>query len=118
MDEDRIGLVLAKTSELRSKIVSCISGTAPNSDKEGKEGESKELENHGDGVEEESESLLNIKDALESLEGQLSSLQVLFLLSSIMCFPWFLAELFKDKEFDAFHMEFVLEWVGFDQLLV
>ncbi|XP_020551917.1 plastid division protein PDV2 [Sesamum indicum] len=82
MDEDRIGLVLAKTSELRSKIVNCIHKTAPNVEKEGKESESKEFEaspdaENQDDTEEEAESLLNIRDALESLEGQLSSLQAL-----------------------------------------
>ncbi|KAK4401583.1 Plastid division protein PDV2 [Sesamum angolense] len=82
MDEDRIGLVLAKTSELRSKIVNCIHKTASNVEKEGKESESKESEASPDAenqhdTEEEAESLLNIRDALESLEGQLSSLQAL-----------------------------------------
>ncbi|PIN12371.1 hypothetical protein CDL12_15024 [Handroanthus impetiginosus] len=82
MDEDRIGLVLAKTSELRSKIVNCIHKTTSNVEKEGKEGESKESEASPDAEnqeveEEEAESLLNIRDALEALEGQLSSLQAL-----------------------------------------
>ncbi|KAL0384134.1 UNVERIFIED_CONTAM: Plastid division protein PDV2 [Sesamum radiatum] len=82
MDEDRIGLVLAKTSELRSKIVNCIHKTASNAEKEGKESESKEYEASPDAenqhdTDEEAESLLNIRDALESLEGQLSSLQAL-----------------------------------------
>ncbi|XP_047946234.1 plastid division protein PDV2-like [Salvia hispanica] len=75
MDDDRIVLVLAKTSDLRSKIISCIQNTASNADGEIGESESKvSAENH---VEEEAESLLNIKDALESLEAQLSSLQAL-----------------------------------------
>ncbi|KAK4437808.1 Plastid division protein PDV2 [Sesamum alatum] len=82
MDEDRIGLVLAKTSELRSKIVNCIHKTASNVEKDGEESESKESEaspdaENQDDIEEEAESLLNIRDALESLEGQLSSLQAL-----------------------------------------
>ncbi|KAL8542834.1 hypothetical protein ACS0TY_003648 [Phlomoides rotata] len=79
MDADRIGLVLAKTSELRSKIISCIHKTASNVEKEGKETNSQEsgAENQEDELEEEAESLLNIKDALESLEEQLSSLQAL-----------------------------------------
>ncbi|XP_057788380.1 plastid division protein PDV2 [Salvia miltiorrhiza] len=83
MDEDRIVLVLAKTSELRSKIISCIQNTASNVDRESGESESKESEanpdtqNQENDVEEEAESLLNIKDALESLEAQLSSLQAL-----------------------------------------
>ncbi|KAI3448061.1 hypothetical protein Pfo_004726 [Paulownia fortunei] len=82
MDEDRIGLVLAKTSELRSKIINCIHKTS-NAEKEGKESESKEseaspdAENREDDNEEEAECLFSIKDALESLEGQLSSLQAL-----------------------------------------
>ncbi|CAK9142611.1 unnamed protein product [Ilex paraguariensis] len=72
MDEDRIGLILARASELRSKITNCIhKAPALESDhfttKEEREGEEEE---------EEAESLLNIRDALESLEAQLSSLQV------------------------------------------
>ncbi|KAG6410746.1 hypothetical protein SASPL_128814 [Salvia splendens] len=84
MDEDRIVLVLAKTSDLRSKIVSCIQNTASNADRESGESVSKEseanpdAENRENDVEEEAEeSLLSIKDALESLEAQLSSLQAL-----------------------------------------
>ncbi|CAK9168155.1 unnamed protein product [Ilex paraguariensis] len=73
MDEDRIGLILARASELRSKITNCIhKAPALESDhfttKEEREGEEEE---------EEAESLLNIRDALESLEAQLSSLQAL-----------------------------------------
>ncbi|KAL1563985.1 plastid division protein PDV2-like [Salvia divinorum] len=83
MDEDRIVLVLAKTSDLRSKIISCIHNTASNADGEIGGSESKEseanpdAENQENDVEEDAESLLNIKDALESLEAQLSSLQAL-----------------------------------------
>lgn len=84
MDEDRIGLVLAKTLDLRSKIINCIHKSS-NVDKECKESVSKEsetspdAENQEDDNDEEAESLLSIKDALESLEGQLSSLQVHYL---------------------------------------
>lgn len=83
MDEDRIGLVLVRVSELRSKITNCmicIQNALANGDKEeyGKNlSDSKvgsEAEEDDDG--EEAESLLNIRDALESLESQLSSLQV------------------------------------------
>ncbi|KAK4491379.1 hypothetical protein RD792_002121 [Penstemon davidsonii] len=83
MDADRIGLILAKTSELRSKIINCIHTTTFNGEKEVKASESKESEaipfsqNQEGDDEEEAEILLNIKDALESLEGQLSSLQAL-----------------------------------------
>ncbi|KAG8364302.1 hypothetical protein BUALT_Bualt19G0114400 [Buddleja alternifolia] len=73
MDEDRIGLVLAKTSELRSKIVNYIH-KASNMENEGKQ---KESESNDEESEEESESLVNIRYALESLENQLSSLQAL-----------------------------------------
>ncbi|KAL3621207.1 hypothetical protein CASFOL_036119 [Castilleja foliolosa] len=86
MDEERIGLVLAKTSELRSKIINCIHKTTPNLEGEGLKSEPRESEPSpdaenpdydGDEEEEDAETLLNIKDALESLEGQLSSLQAL-----------------------------------------
>ncbi|XP_051134045.1 plastid division protein PDV2-like [Andrographis paniculata] len=68
MDEDRIGLVLAKTSELRSKIVSCIRS---------KDFEYDDDDNNDNGVADQADNLLRIRDALESLELQLSSLQAL-----------------------------------------
>ncbi|CAA0807578.1 Plastid division protein PDV2 [Striga hermonthica] len=83
MDEERIGLVLAKTSDLRSKIINCIHKTSSNAEKESGKIESEEseaspdAENQDSDVDEDAESLLNIKDALESLEGQLSYLQSL-----------------------------------------
>ncbi|CAK9161107.1 unnamed protein product [Ilex paraguariensis] len=74
MDEDRIGLVLARASELRSKITNCIykASSLPTDHiaTEEREGDDREAEA-------EAESLLNIRDALESLEAQLSSLQAL-----------------------------------------
>ncbi|KAK6136835.1 hypothetical protein DH2020_029430 [Rehmannia glutinosa] len=56
MDEERIGLVLAKTAELRAKIIRCIHKTTS---KEGKMSESRdsEAENQDYDVEEEAESL-------------------------------------------------------------
>ncbi|KAL6522629.1 hypothetical protein OROMI_031587 [Orobanche minor] len=83
MDEEKIGLVLAKTSELRSKIVNCIHKTTSNVERESRKSKSQESEANPDedsqdlDGDEEAEILLNIKDALESLEGQLSSLQAL-----------------------------------------
>ncbi|KAL2477067.1 Plastid division protein PDV2 [Forsythia ovata] len=71
MDEDRIGLVLARTSELRSKIINCIHKASE------KENDNKEFEANPDAENQENERLLNIRDALESLEAQLSSLQAL-----------------------------------------
>lgn len=92
MDEDGIGLVLARASELRTKITNCIhsaSTTRPNTnlkeqerEDEGNGSQSLDIDKVGEREEEEeeTESLLNIRDALESLEAQLSSLQV--------CSPW------------------------------
>lgn len=83
MDEDRIGLVLARASELRSKITNCIRQATSEVENQVKETDNKESEaspvaedQELDDDEEGIESLLNIRDALESLEAQLSSLQV------------------------------------------
>ncbi|OIW08697.1 hypothetical protein TanjilG_03373 [Lupinus angustifolius] len=63
MEEEGIGLVLARATELRLKISNCIhTATTPDND-----------EDYDDAT----ERLLNICDALEALETQLSSLQVL-----------------------------------------
>ena len=66
MEEEGIGLVLARATELRLKISNCIqrataNGPSPHAD---------------DDDDEATERLLNICDALEALETQLSSLQV------------------------------------------
>ncbi|KAF7810948.1 plastid division protein PDV2 [Senna tora] len=82
MEDDGIGLVLARATELRLKISNCVhtatgtphaplNGPLPMVEQPDAEDEDKEEE--GD----EEERLLNICDALESLETQLSSLQVL-----------------------------------------
>ncbi|XP_024960220.1 plastid division protein PDV2-like [Cynara cardunculus var. scolymus] len=72
MDEDGIRLVLARASELRSKITNCIHNSSSTEGiKQDTETEDKEDDDDDD------ESLLNIRDALESLEAQLSSLQAL-----------------------------------------
>ena len=90
MDGDGIGLVLARASELQSKITNCIHRASNLRTEENKEREQeREGEDNGgrpqDKVgeaakeveeEEEAERLLNIRDAFESLEAQLSSLQV------------------------------------------
>uniref|UniRef100_A0A5B7A326 Putative plastid division protein PDV2 n=1 Tax=Davidia involucrata TaxID=16924 RepID=A0A5B7A326_DAVIN len=82
MDEDGIGLVLARASELRSKITNCIHKASTLHTQHNEQ--QQEQENGGvvgeadqEQEEEETESLLNIRDALESLEAQLSSLQAL-----------------------------------------
>lgn len=78
MDEEGIGLVLARASELRSKITNCIhsaSSTKLRADeRESREGDDYVAEEE---EEEEEENLLSIRDAMESLEAQLSSLQAL-----------------------------------------
>ncbi|XP_027162471.1 plastid division protein PDV2-like [Coffea eugenioides] len=86
MDEDRIGLVLVRVAELRGKITNCVHKAATSGKKEDGESLSKdskvgldaqEQEAEEDDDEEAAESLLNIREALESLEAQLSSLQAL-----------------------------------------
>ncbi|XP_010255005.1 PREDICTED: plastid division protein PDV2-like [Nelumbo nucifera] len=76
MDGDEIGVVLSRASELRSKINNCINNaTTRNKDYLGENGFCS-LDDGGQ-ADDEAESLLNIRDALESLEEQLASLQVL-----------------------------------------
>lgn len=73
MEEEGIGLVLARATELRLKISNCIhraTTTTPN-------GLSPVDVNADDDDDEATERLLNICDALEALETQLSSLQVI-----------------------------------------
>ncbi|KAK9286154.1 hypothetical protein L1049_014536 [Liquidambar formosana] len=86
MEEEGIGLVLARASELRSKITNCIdNATNPRTPRPNGSAAAPEEEEEADGVDEvggdqedaEAQNLLNIRDALESLESQLSSLQAL-----------------------------------------
>ncbi|KAG2298160.1 hypothetical protein Bca4012_009364 [Brassica carinata] len=92
-DEEGIGLILARATELRLKITDCIDtpGTAVDDDGhggggnelsspgEGKKDKDFDLISSGDAEEEEDEEadeqLLRIRDALESLESQLAALQ-------------------------------------------
>ncbi|KAF8112744.1 hypothetical protein N665_0062s0088 [Sinapis alba] len=92
-DEEGIGLILARATELRLKITDCIdtSSTAIDDDGgnelsfpgEGKRdgSQDKDFDSISSGdveeeeEEEEAEQLLRIRDALESLESQLASLQ-------------------------------------------
>lgn len=79
MEEEGIGLVLARATELRLKISNCIhkATTSASNGPEQDGGDKGEDEgDEGEAGEEEMERLLNICDALESLETQLSSLQV------------------------------------------
>lgn len=85
MDEDRIGLVLVRVAELRGKITNCVHKAVTDGKREegeslskdskvGLDAQQQEAEEDDD---EEAESLLNIREALVSLEAQLSSLQAL-----------------------------------------
>ncbi|KAK6916517.1 hypothetical protein RJ641_019378 [Dillenia turbinata] len=91
MDDDGIGIVLCRASELRSKIANCID-KASSLYREGKsvdekeEGQDRSYSLPPSPTEtvvevsepdEEAESLVHIRDALESLESQLTSLQAL-----------------------------------------
>ncbi|KAF3615462.1 plastid division protein PDV2 [Capsicum chacoense] len=77
MDEDRIGLVLGRISELRVEITNCIQKASINSKKD-EVVESGNGEDINEDVDDEAvDCLLKIKDALESLEAQVSSLQAL-----------------------------------------
>lgn len=89
-DEEGIGLILARATELRLKINDCIetSSTDVSSPREGKKDEITGLQEKDfdsfssddvDDEEESGEQLLCIRDALESLESQLAALQVFFL---------------------------------------
>lgn len=85
MEEEGIGLVLARATELRLKISNCIhKATAqlkvqhnPSPGRgNGVRGEREAFGEEEEEEEVEAQRLLNICDALESLENQLSSLQV------------------------------------------
>lgn len=92
---EEVGLVLARASELRSKIDRCILENVAERRRsdgdalgllcriEGGGGGEEEEKDEDDGEQEE-ESLIDVRDALESLEHQLSSLQVP-LSSSLPC---------------------------------
>lgn len=82
MEADRVVLILDRTLELKSKITSCLHKKTTNAVKEDAGSESKVSKANPDAEnqqedDEETESLLNIRDALDSLEGQLSALQAL-----------------------------------------
>lgn len=82
LDDDRLGLLLVRVSELRSKIANCI---ARENSTAGEARSREKLESNGDEVssnatvegDEESENLLAICEAFDSLECQLGSLQAL-----------------------------------------
>ncbi|KAI3914420.1 hypothetical protein MKW92_053211 [Papaver armeniacum] len=74
MEGDEIGIVLGRASELRLKIRKCVDNATTRRTNKNQE----EIEdNFGGGGFAGTESLLNITDALESLEEQLTSFQAL-----------------------------------------
>lgn len=77
MEGDEIGIVLSRASELRSKINNCIDKARRRSEDGEGDDRSRSLDEGGGEADDEAESLLNIRDALESLEEQLVSLQAL-----------------------------------------
>lgn len=96
-DEEGIGLILARATELRLKISDCIDSSSTAVSENGGDGGGNEDLSPGEGRKEEifgnqekdfdsissedveeaeAERLLRIRDALESLESQLAALQV------------------------------------------
>ncbi|KAJ0076804.1 hypothetical protein Patl1_36313 [Pistacia atlantica] len=85
MDEEGIGLVLARAAELRLKISNCIHKATTGKQQEGdvavvvngvkKNPDEKVAEEEEEDYDEEAEKLLNIQLALEPLEAQLGNLQ-------------------------------------------
>lgn len=92
MEEDRIGLVLVRVSELRSKVTYCIQKAFVIGDNEeaGRKLKGSEADAEYVDADEEADSLLNIRDALEALESQLAALQVTRFFSCSLCFWVFL----------------------------
>ena len=87
MEGEEIGLVLARASDLRSRISACAAAAGagapcPRRDAEeavkrlGAAGGDEDSAEEGEEEEAEVESLVGISDALESLERQLAALQV------------------------------------------
>lgn len=84
MEGEEIGLVLARASDLRTRISACAAAAAgapcPRRDDEEAAKRLDAAEGDEEGAEEEEEeeveSLVGISDALESLERQLAALQV------------------------------------------
>lgn len=85
MEEEGIGLVLERATELRLKIGNCVhratNSAAPPPGERREDGEVHEAEEG-----EEAETLFSICDALEALESQLSSLQVTSLEAPLLRF--------------------------------
>lgn len=88
MEGEEIGLVLARASDLRSKISACAAAARPPSRRDPEKAVKRlgaAVDEEGDEYEEEeeAESLVGISDALESLERQLAALQVV--LGFLLC---------------------------------
>ncbi|RWW15965.1 hypothetical protein BHE74_00049157 [Ensete ventricosum] len=75
MEGEEIGLVLARASELRTKISDCIGGSGGGGHQRGDDGEAGGGATTEEEEEEEADSLVGIRDALDSLERQLAAFQ-------------------------------------------
>ncbi|URD85307.1 Ternary complex factor MIP1 [Musa troglodytarum] len=121
MEGEEIGLVLARASELRSKISNCIGGSGGGGcrqrggDGDAGGGAATDEEEEEEEEEDEADSLVGIRDALDSLERQLAALQELqhqqryereSILSQIDCSRMILLSKLKEykgEELEAIH---------------
>ncbi|THU45086.1 hypothetical protein C4D60_Mb02t14170 [Musa balbisiana] len=117
MEGEEIGLVLARASELRSKISDCIGGSGGGGGcrQGGDDGDAGGDAATEEEEEEEADSLVGIRDALDSLERQLAALQELqhqqryereSILSQIDCSRMILLSKLKEykgEELEAIH---------------
>ncbi|URD85300.1 Ternary complex factor MIP1, partial [Musa troglodytarum] len=108
MEGEEIGLVLARASELRSKISNCIGGSGGGGcrqrggDGDAGGGAATDEEEEEEEEEDEADSLVGIRDALDSLERQLAALQELQHQQSRMILLSKLKE-YKGEELEAIH---------------
>jgi hypothetical protein len=76
MEGEEIGFVLARASDLHSRISACAAAARPPSRRNTEEAVKRLGAAEDEEGDEEEESLVGISDALESLERQLAALQV------------------------------------------
>jgi hypothetical protein len=91
MEGEEIGLVLARASDLRTRISACAAGAGAPCPRRDAEEAVERLGAAGDDEEVVVESLVGISDALESLERQLAALQVCGLINHLVlafCCGW------------------------------
>lgn len=99
MDVDEIAVVRSRASQLRPKINNCIDKATQRKNSEDEN--SNHLLEEAEDEDDEAESLLNIREALESLEEQLGSLQVsCFFFFRIWVFSFLPSYLFWRSDFN------------------